>query len=86
MGFLISTAFAALAYYISCRMWPVQIYPTELGTKDASWEVMRYTEGFFPEDEIVPDYLQETVIEGVTVKPPKGSLEDTVNMRKEGMI
>lgn len=64
----------------------MQIYPAELGTKDESWEAMRYTEGFFPEDEIVPDYLQETVIEGVTVKPSKGSLEETMSMRKEGML
>ena len=87
MGFLISTTFAALFYYICCRIWPVQIYPTELGSKDTSWEATRYTEGFFPEDEIVPDYLQETVIEGVTVGPSKGSLEvETVKMQKEAMI
>ncbi|KAK4868277.1 hypothetical protein LT330_006999 [Penicillium expansum] len=87
MGFLISTAFAALVYYICCRIWPVQIYPTELRAKDASWEAMRYTEGFFPEDEIVPDYLQETVIEGITVKPSKGSLEEeTMDMQKEAMF
>jgi NCS1 family nucleobase:cation symporter-1 len=86
MGFLISTTFAALAYYICCRFWPVQIYPTGLGAKDASWEAMKYTEGFFPENEIVPDYLQETVIEGVRVRPEKGSLEDdSMRVRKKTM-
>ncbi|KAJ5578632.1 uncharacterized protein N7459_007596 [Penicillium hispanicum] len=78
MGFLLSTTFAALVYYICCKIWPVQLYPRELGAKDDSWEAMRYTEGFFPEDEVVPEYLQETIIEGQQVQPSKALLQEKV--------
>jgi NCS1 family nucleobase:cation symporter-1 len=69
MGFLLSTIFSGLLYYISCKIWPLQVYPLEVGPKDESWEVMKYMEGFFPEDEIVPEYLQDTVVEGQSMKP-----------------
>jgi NCS1 family nucleobase:cation symporter-1 len=64
MGFLLSTVVAALVYYLGCRIWPVEIYPREVQPKDESWETMRYTEGFFPEDEVIPDYLRERVLHG----------------------
>lgn len=64
LGFLLSTTLSALLYYTSCRIWPVQIYPPELQPKDESWEAMRYSEGFFPEDEVIPDYLRRSVLEG----------------------
>lgn len=62
MGFLLSTIVAGLVYYIACRIWPVAIYPAELdvdNNKDKSWEAMGHTEGFFAEDEVVPEYLRE---------------------------
>jgi NCS1 family nucleobase:cation symporter-1 len=65
MGFLLSTIVAGLVYYIACRLWPVAIYPAELDDgRDKSWEAMGYTEGFFPEDEVVPEYLREKVFDG----------------------
>ncbi|KAJ5605509.1 Permease cytosine/purine uracil thiamine allantoin [Penicillium lagena] len=73
MGFLLSTTFSGLLYYICCKIWPLQVYPLEVGPKDDSWEVMKYMEGFFPEDEIVPEYLQGTVVEGRSMKPKNDS-------------
>lgn len=32
--------------------------------KDKSREAMGYTEGFFAEDEVVPEYLREKVFDG----------------------
>lgn len=64
MGFLLSTVVAALVYYLGCRIWPVAIYPSEVQPKDESWEAMRYTEGFFPDDEVIPEYLREKVLDG----------------------
>ncbi|KAJ6103573.1 hypothetical protein N7486_003795 [Penicillium sp. IBT 16267x] len=71
MGFLLSTTFPAVVYYVCCKIWPVQVYPREVGPQDDSWEAMKYTEGFFPQDEIVPEYLQETLIEGQYVEARK---------------
>lgn len=81
MGFLLSTIVAGLVYYIACRLWPVAIYPAELddGGRDKSWEAMGYTEGFFPEDEVVPEYLREKVFEGgsrVDVKTKEAAMEE----------
>uniref|UniRef100_A0A093UQF2 Allantoin permease n=1 Tax=Talaromyces marneffei PM1 TaxID=1077442 RepID=A0A093UQF2_TALMA len=64
MGFLLSTIVAGLVYYIACRIWPVPIFPAELdGRMDKSWEAIGYTEGFFAEDEVVPEYLREKVFD-----------------------
>ena len=64
LGFFLSTTVAALLYYVSCRIWPVPIYPPELQPKDETWEAVRYSEGFFPEDEVIPEYLRERVLDG----------------------
>lgn len=71
MGFLLSTTFSAVVYYVCCKIWPVQVYPWEFGPQDENWEAMKYTEGFLPQDEIVPEYLQETLVEGQHVKAGK---------------
>ncbi|KAL4907001.1 hypothetical protein BDW74DRAFT_131196 [Aspergillus multicolor] len=60
LGFLLSTSMAALLYYIACRIWPIQIYPFEYEDADKGWEVMRFTEGFFGDEDVVPGYLGET--------------------------
>ncbi|KAL1845917.1 hypothetical protein VTK73DRAFT_413 [Phialemonium thermophilum] len=85
LGFLLSTTVAALLYYLSSKVWPVPIYPPEYADRPTTWEAMRYTEGFFPEDPL-PAYLSETaVIQGqevvddekgnrVSVKPSSSSL------------
>ncbi|QKX63280.1 uncharacterized protein TRUGW13939_10449 [Talaromyces rugulosus] len=64
MGFLLSTVVAGLVYYLGCRIWPVPIYPSNVQPKDESWEAMRYTEGFFAEDEVIPEYLRDKVLDG----------------------
>ncbi|KAF6817674.1 allantoin transport [Colletotrichum musicola] len=59
MGFLLSTITAGLLYYISCKVWPVKIYPLRREHEPKSWEFMRHTEGFFPEDDFFPMNLAE---------------------------
>jgi NCS1 family nucleobase:cation symporter-1 len=83
LGFLLSTSVAALVYYASCKIWPVQLYPTEytssIAPKDTSWEVMRYTEGFFPEDEVIPEYVRdEMLMMGVGLE--KEEVQETVKI------
>lgn len=65
MGFLLSTITAGVLYYISCMIWPVKIYPSHCDNTPKSWEFMRHTEGFLPEDEHFPAHLIDiSVIEG----------------------
>ncbi|RDW86071.1 uncharacterized protein DSM5745_02713 [Aspergillus mulundensis] len=72
LGFLLSTSMAALLYYTACRIWPVQIYPAEHVDADKSWEAMRFTEGFFGDEDVVLAYLvQTTLLEERTVSAGK---------------
>ncbi|KAH8660291.1 putative allantoin permease [Xylariales sp. PMI_506] len=63
LGFLLSTTVAGLLYYISCRIWSVDIYPPQYADRPKTWEIMRHTEGFFPEDTSIPAYLVESAIQ-----------------------
>lgn len=66
MGFLLSTTVAGLLYYTVCCIWPVQVYPSRYADQPTTFEHMRHTEGFFPEDDHYPAHLIEggTVVEG----------------------
>jgi NCS1 family nucleobase:cation symporter-1 len=75
MGFLLSTVVAGLVYYLGCRIWPVPIYPSNVQPKDESWEAMRYTEGFFAEDEVIPEYLRDKVLDGQLIHVHAGKEE-----------
>ncbi|KAL2817985.1 permease for cytosine/purines, uracil, thiamine, allantoin-domain-containing protein [Aspergillus cavernicola] len=52
LGFLISTSVTAVLYYASCRLWPVMVYPVEHADHETGRENMRYTEGFFGDEEV----------------------------------
>ena len=72
---------AGVVYYIACRIWPVAIFPAEMDARDKSWEAMGYTEGFFAEDEVIPEYLREKVVDGnndsrVYVETKEAALND----------
>lgn len=62
MGFLLSTTVAGVLYYGSCKVWPVSIYPPAYADRPTTWEVMRHTEGFFPEDPLAPISQEESFV------------------------
>ncbi|KAL5337503.1 permease for cytosine/purines, uracil, thiamine, allantoin-domain-containing protein [Aspergillus crustosus] len=73
LGFLISTTVTGVLYYASCAIWPVRIYPVGQEGADLGFEGMRFTEGFFGDEEVVPEYLLETTfLEGRAVVVAKG--------------
>ncbi|ORX92644.1 putative allantoin permease [Clohesyomyces aquaticus] len=64
-GFLLSLTCGAVVYGVLCLIWPVQVYPTGPHEHDSKrWETMASTEGFFLDDEKVPDYIGSRVIIG----------------------
>ncbi|OQO02910.1 hypothetical protein B0A48_11193 [Cryoendolithus antarcticus] len=76
-GFVLSLTAGALVYYILIKIWPVQIYP--IGTHEGerkAWESMIATEGFFLDDEPMPEYIKEKVFFGVEPVGTSGLSED----------
>jgi NCS1 family nucleobase:cation symporter-1 len=71
LGFLLSTTVAAVLYYTSCKIWPVDLYPPQYADRPRAWESMRKTEGFFPEDSAIPSHLLEAA-ESTSVDNFKG--------------
>ncbi|KUJ19518.1 putative allantoin permease [Mollisia scopiformis] len=62
-GFVLSFAAGASVYYIACKIFPPRIYPAgEHENETKSWEHMRLTEGFFLDDDILPEYIRERFI------------------------
>ncbi|KAL3298374.1 putative allantoin permease [Colletotrichum asianum] len=57
MGFLLSTITASVFYYVSCKIWPVRVYPLRRDDQPKTWEFLRHTEGFFPGDRVFPAHL-----------------------------
>lgn len=66
MGFLLSTTVGGLLYYVFSVVWPVDLYPPQFADRSKSWEAMRFTEGFFAEEEgsLAPSEGDEAVIDG----------------------
>ncbi|KKY25887.1 putative allantoin transport [Phaeomoniella chlamydospora] len=74
MGFILSLSAGALSYYIFCRLFPVDIYPSTAAAAEeevaadhsipSSWEYMVPTEGFFvdgKDDDVMPEYVREKI-------------------------
>jgi NCS1 family nucleobase:cation symporter-1 len=69
----------ALVYAVLCKIWPVQIYPTERqSTENTAWEAMVPTEGFFHDDETMPEYIKNKVLFGVEPTTTVSSEEENV--------
>lgn len=81
LGFLLSTGVAGLLYYASSRIWPIQPYPQQYADRSRTWEAMRYTEGFFPEDMSTPTYLLDTTV----INGEGGSIDKGVDTDNEKM-
>ncbi|KAK6403436.1 hypothetical protein LTR95_018960 [Oleoguttula sp. CCFEE 5521] len=76
-GFVLSLTAGALVYYTLIKIWPVQIYP--IGTHEGerkAWESMIATEGFFLDDEPMPEYIKEKVFFGVEPVGTSGLSKD----------
>lgn len=64
-GFILSATAGAVVYAILCRIWPVQVYPRGRHAGESkAWEAMRQTEGFFLDDDVVPEYVRSEVLVG----------------------
>jgi nucleobase:cation symporter-1, NCS1 family len=57
MGFILSTLAGGVSYYGICKFWPVKIYPEAHAYEPTTWEHMAPTEGYFEDDNLIPDYL-----------------------------
>ena len=77
-GFVLSLTGAAVTYWVLCKLWPVRVYPRGAHEGDSRrWESMRSTEGFFVDDEPLPDYIQERILVGE--EPVMVRSEESVN-------
>jgi NCS1 family nucleobase:cation symporter-1 len=66
-------------YAVLCKIWPVQIYPTEQQSSESTaWETMVPTEGFFHDDETMPEYVKDKVLFGVEPTTTVSSQEENV--------
>lgn len=82
LGFLLSTTFAGVLFYASHQIWPVEIYPPQYSDRSKTWEAMRHTEGFFPEDTTIPTYVIEGgIFDGETASIEKGEAMNSTDVR-----
>ncbi|RSH82105.1 hypothetical protein EHS25_006038 [Saitozyma podzolica] len=57
MGFIVSTLAGGVSYYIICRFFPPTIMPDTHPEEPTTWECLAPTEGYFPDDDDIPDYI-----------------------------
>jgi hypothetical protein len=82
-SFVLSGTAGAVIYALLCKIWPVQVYPTgQHSTERMGWEKMVPTEGFFHDDETMPQYIQDRVLIGEEPITAVESREDVVRNDK----
>jgi NCS1 family nucleobase:cation symporter-1 len=57
MGFIVSTLAGGVSYYIICRFFPPTIMPDTHSEEPTTWEHLAPTEGYFHDDNDIPDYI-----------------------------
>lgn len=79
-GFILSFSAGAVVYYIACKIFLPKIYPDgEHERESKRWENMAPPEGFFLDDEIVPEYIRDRFVVS------EGSLPSLVGQSSEGI-
>jgi nucleobase:cation symporter-1, NCS1 family len=68
-GFLLSFSAGAVVYFVLCVIWPPQVFPTGHEHESRKWEQMARSEGFFHNDDPMPEYLAEKVMVGEEPTP-----------------
>ena len=63
-GFLLSFTAGGVVYFVLCKIFPVRVYPSGREHESMKWEHMATTEGFFHDDDPMPEYLAEKVMLG----------------------
>jgi len=83
-SFVLSGTAGAVIYAVLCKIWPVQVYPTgQHSSERDGWEKMVPTEGFFHDDETMPEYIKDKVLLGEEPITAVGSEEE--NVRHKGL-
>lgn len=69
-GFILAFTTGAASYYLLCRVWPVKIYPDGREGECQAFESLTKTEGFFVDDELMPEYIREKMLLGEEAERP----------------
>lgn len=86
MGFILSSLGGGVSYYIICLIFPVKIMPDNHADEPVTWERMAATEGFFEDDEGVPNYIdfgRESGLTGVVMRETEGQDERVLTPTEE---
>lgn len=79
---MLSGTAGAVIYALLCKIWPVQVYPSgQHSTERMGWEKMVPTEGFFHDDETMPEYVKDKVLIGEVPLSASGSREEDVRLK-----
>ncbi|KAI1340688.1 putative allantoin permease [Xylariaceae sp. FL0016] len=83
-GFVLSLTTGGVVYYLACKVFPPKMYPDgEHQFESKAWEHMVPTEGFFLDDDPVPEYVKERAILGEeAVVVPDASESEKVDRGK----
>lgn len=68
-GFLLSFTAGGVVYAVLCVIWPVRVWPVGREHESMRWENMAKTEGFFHDDDPMPEYLAEKLLFGEEESP-----------------
>lgn len=79
-GFLLSFTAGGAVYWLLCWIWPPSVFPVGHEHESKAWEQMARTEGFFHDDDPMPEYLAEKVVSGV------GGEEEVVVRRRTASV
>lgn len=81
-SFILSGTAGAIVYALLCKFWPVQVYPTgQHSTERMGWEKMVPTEGFFHDDETMPEYIKDKVLIGEEPMTAVRSQEEDLRLK-----
>ena len=79
---MLSGTAGAVIYALLCKIWPVQVYPSgQHSTDRMGWEKMVSTEGFFHDDETMPEYIKDRVLIGEAPLSASGSREEDMRFK-----
>lgn len=76
MGIILSSLAGGLSYYLICLVFPPPIMPPGHTDEPVTWEGLAKTEGFFPDDDNVPAYIQFDQVTSIVERESQEHTED----------